>query len=108
MRKFVILITGLMFSCNIFAAKTWLAKNAVVEEVWSSNNDEDVFYVKLSGQTGPCSEVEFSFANAQSAQAYSHAFSLVSTALVHNKKVNILNYSDESCRGANYVALLRN
>lgn len=107
MRKIIFLTAGLIFSCNIHAAATWLAKNAVVEEVWSSNNDEDVFYVKVSGQTGPCSEIEFSSANAQSAQAYSHAFSLVSTALVHNKKVNILNYSEDSCTGANYVALLR-
>lgn len=102
--KYLLATSLILFSINAFAG-TWLAKGATVESVWSTNNNTDSFYVKLSGQDGPCSEVQFYASKSQSPQAYSHAFSLFATALIHNKKVNVLSYEGVSCDSANFVSI---
>ena len=99
-------ISGLfIFSSVAFAGE--LVKGATILEVASSASNEDVFYIRLSGGTGPCanSSVIFPAVKSQSKDSHNQAFSIALAAVTSARKVRIHNYENDSCYGANFISI---
>ena len=90
-----------------------LVEGATITKIGSTNWNERVFYVILSGGTGICANKAVNFPEdfSQSTVAYAQAQSLAVTAFIHNKKVRIHNYGDkiykngDVCTGASFIEL---
>jgi hypothetical protein len=106
----LIFIIG-MVSISSYAGD--LINGAKIIKVGSSNWNKKVFYVTLSGGTGPCKNVNVSFPEeySQSTVAYAQSQSLAVTAFIHNKDVRIYNYgnkafaNDDICTGASLIEI---
>ncbi|KAF7763155.1 hypothetical protein PUND_b0495 [Pseudoalteromonas undina] len=95
----------LIVSTPVFCGE--LVRGATVTEVASSSSNMDVFYLKLSGGTGPCanSSVIFPAIKSQSKESYNQAFSIALAAVSSGKKIRVHNYEDDSCHGANFIGI---
>lgn len=109
MKYFSFLLLLFAFSSNAVE----LAKGAKIIKIGSTNWNEKVFYVVLSGGVGPCanSAVNFPEVYSQSTVAYAQSHSLAVTAFLHNKTVRIYNYgsrkfkNDDVCTGASLIEI---
>lgn len=104
MRFFLLGIVLIASSVNASAGE-WLAINATVSKVWSSESNQAAFYVSFSEYTGSCSAVTFLESNAQSPKAYSHMFAMAMTAYLTKKKIDVISYSGSSCASGNFIAI---
>lgn len=92
---------------------SYLVVDATINKVGSTNWNERVFYVVLSGGKGPCAgkAVNFPEDYSQSTAAYALSHSMAMTAFLHNKKVRIYNYgnkkfkNDSICTGASFIEI---
>ena len=99
-------ISGLfIFSSVAFAGE--LVKGATILEVASSASNKDVFYIQLSGGTGPCANgsIIFPAAKSQSKESHNQAFSIALAAVTSSRKVRVHNYENDSCYGANFIGI---
>jgi len=107
--KKILSLSLILLSVNSFAG--YLVKDASVTRVSSTNWDEKVFTVSISGGTGDClSSVTFPEEYSQSTVAYSLSFSMAMSAYLHNKKITVYNYGDKEyqgnkCHGANFIEI---
>ncbi|MCE9687163.1 DUF5992 family protein [Shewanella sp. AS16] len=87
-----------------------LVRNAIITEIASSSNNQDVFYLSLSGGTGPCANASILFpaAKSQSKESYAQAFAIALAAAASGKKIRIHNYENDSCVGANFIGMSTN
>jgi hypothetical protein len=108
MFKRILLLSLLM--CSNSGISGELVSGATIYEVASSSSNKDVFYIKLSGGTGPCANksVEFPSSKSQSKESYNQAFSIALAALSSGKKIRVHNYEDASCLGANFIGIYAN
>ncbi|MCG7547476.1 DUF5992 family protein [Pseudoalteromonas sp. Of7M-16] len=99
-----------LFILPFYSGAGELVRDAVITEVASTSSNKDVFYVKLSGGTGPCANgsVEFPANKSQSEQSYNQAFSIALAASMSGKKVRIHNYSNNECSQANFIGVFTN
>lgn len=102
-----IFIFSIFLLSPFFVLAGELVRGATIIEVASSSNNNDVFYVKLSGGTGPCANgsVLFPAAKSQSKESYNQAFSIALTAVTSGKKIRIHNYENDTCTGANFIGI---
>ena len=100
---FLIALAPLAFAGN-------LADQAIIKEVASSNGNGDVFYLRLGGGTGPCANlsVDFPRSKSQSEQSYDQAFAIALAASMSGKRVQVYNYENDDCSGANFIRVYTN
>jgi hypothetical protein len=87
-----------------------LVKGATILEVASSNGNQDVFWVRFSGGTGPCANasVDFPASKSQSKESYNQSFSIALSAAATGSKIRVHNYEDDNCQGANFISVYSN
>lgn len=69
------------------------------------DQNQDKFFVVVSGGQTNCSAITFTREAAPSQKAFDRAFTLAVTAQVAAKRVSIYNYSGSSCSGASYIEM---
>lgn len=88
-----------------------LTTNAtVIEVVTHGNKNVENFGIRVEGGTGICPNgqwIIFSEDKFPSTVSYAQSFSIALMALKDGNKVRIHNYNDNSCDGANFIAITR-
>lgn len=111
MKKIIVITSLVLLSQSLFAGV--IATGVIITKVGSTNWNEKVFTVTLSGGSGVCAGDVISFPEeyAQSTVAYAQAHSMAMTAFIHNKKVIISNFDNRkyknntTCTGANSIEI---
>ncbi len=105
-----LLVKACILSLSSYAMSGDLVLNGTISEVANSSNDKDVFFLKFDSGEGPCAVqgVTFSQDTSQSKESYDQAFSIALAAAISGKKVQIHNYDNDSCLGANFIRMYIN
>ncbi|WP_064791924.1 DUF5992 family protein [Shewanella woodyi] len=104
--KYIVVL--LLFFTSQQVTSGELVRGATIIEIASSSSNQDVFYLSLSGGTGPCAgkSILFPASKSQSKESYNQAFSIALAAAASGKKIRAHNYEDDSCREANFIGML--
>lgn len=98
MKKAVFLVIPLVASINAVqqANAGELIKGAKIFGVASTDRGKDIFYVQPVGGSGICvnSNILFDIQHSPSPAAYSRTFSLLNTAFVSGKKIDVYSSND--------------
>lgn len=86
-----------------------LSQNSKITSVGAVHNNEDKFYVKVTGGTGPCanSSIFFPVAAFPSQEAQGRAYAAALTALSAEHTVEIYSYIDSTCNNANFILITK-
>jgi len=106
MKARLFILAVCLFSIPAYAGE--LVRDATVVEVANTNSNGADFAVRLEGGTGICSTanvIVFPESKKQSADSYKQSFSIALAALTTGAKVRIHNFEDDSCNGANFIAI---
>ena len=86
----------------------YLVQGATITEVANTGSNQAKFTIRTTGGTGPCVGSTYIFFPASAAvdeSSFSRAYAAALIALTTGMKVDILNYSSDSCDGAAFIGV---
>jgi hypothetical protein len=100
-------------ACTLFCANAqagYIATDATVIRISSTNGNTASFQVMVAGGTGPCTSVNgtwvvFPLSAAPDADTHNRAYAAAMLALATGMRVTLYNYTNDDCVQASYVAV---
>jgi hypothetical protein len=100
--RFAISLSLLLCAQGVFAG-AYLAQDATITKIGNADQNQDKFFVTVSGGQVTCPTITFTVDAAPSQKAFDRSFAMAMAAQATGKRVTIFNYNSTSCSGASYI-----